>query len=123
MLKWFKRILKAFGSGNIILVTVQALTTCNQFCPPEQQIEAIGIARISRIRVCVEGTLCHRVARDKQKIALMFLERPITQNTLMFGREIRFAQCILNAKFIVKHLLSVRKENMWNSIWNLRHFR
>src|SRR2546430_12738905 len=55
----------------------------------------------------IKRSLDHRIASNKQEIAVKFAQRPATENALMLRCQVRFANSILHTKFIVQDRKSV----------------
>src|SRR3954454_16399364 len=75
----------------VVLVSMEALSACHELQAAKQQVEAVGCARVRRVRVCVEGPLDHRVPSDEHEVRTMLFVSPFAEPAFVGGGEVRLA--------------------------------
>ena len=73
---------------DIIVISVEALTSCDDLEPTKEQVETVGVGRPVGIGMGVKRPLLQGVTCHKEKIALKLPSGPLTQDTLILWRQI-----------------------------------
>src|SRR6266516_1875904 len=106
--------------GDVVRVAVQALSARDQFGATEEQVERVRVLWPVWIRVRIERTLTHWVARDVQEIAPELALCPLAQYSFILRGEVWLTTHV-HAVQLENQFLCIDEVDLRDLLWHSRH--